>query len=182
MTENDETNESLETPGPEANLPDDRLAAVERERDETKERMLRLAAEFENWKKRSRREQEDAQFKAKENVLKDILEVADNLERAMASMGESTDAKAVREGVSLVLRLFYQKLERHDVKAIESKGKPFDPRIHEAVAQVPSSDVAAGAIVEELVKGYNLGDRLLRPASVVVAVAPSSGAGDRGAP
>ncbi|MCG5054743.1 MAG: nucleotide exchange factor GrpE [Myxococcales bacterium] len=149
-----------------------RLAQAERERDDNRERMLRIAAEFENWKRRARRDQDDAQFKAKEQVLKDILEVADNLERALSSMGESTDAKAVRDGVSLVLRLFQQKLERHEVRPIEAKGKPFDPRVHEAVASVPSADVPVGAVLEELVKGYNLGERLLRPASVVVALAP----------
>ena len=151
----------------------DRIAQLEREKQEIHERMLRVAAEFENWKKRSRREQEDAQFKAKEQVLKDILEVVDNMERALSSMTESTDAKAVKDGVALVLRLFHQKLERHEVRVFESKGKAFDPRLHEAVARVPSSEVSPGAVVEELVKGYNLGERLLRPASVVVA-APAS--------
>ena len=154
--------------------PHDPVAQLEREKLEIHERMLRLAAEFENWKKRARREQEDAQFNAKEKVLKDILEVVDNMERAAASMTEATDPKAVKDGVALVLRLFHQKLERHEVRVFESKGKAFDPRLHEAVARVPSTDVSAGAVVEELVKGYNMGERLLRPASVVVAVAPAS--------
>lgn len=154
--------------------PEDPIAQLEREKLETHERMLRLAAEFENWKKRARREQEDAQFNAKEKVLKDILEVVDNMERAVASMTDATDPKAVKDGVALVLRLFHQKLERHEVRVFESKGKAFDPRVHEAVARVPSADVSAGAVVEELVKGYNMGERLLRPASVVVAVAPAS--------
>ncbi len=192
MSENEDTNttpinpanasanaESAES-GEAANVnsaPVDKMAQLEQEKRETHERMLRLAAEFENWKKRARREQEDAQFKAKEQVLRDILEVVDNMERAMSSMTDATDPKAVKDGVALVLRLFHQKLERHEVRAIDSKGKAFDPHIHEAVARVPSTSVAAGAVVEELVKGYNMGDRLLRPASVVVAVAPTPPAG-----
>lgn len=177
MTDNDQTNTNPETAASQGEAPADRMAELEREKLETHERMLRLAAEFENWKKRARREQDDAQWKAKEQVLKDILEVVDNMERALSSLTDTSDPKAVKDGVSLVLRLFHQKLERHDVRPIEAKGKAFDPRVHEAVARVPSTDVAAGAVVEELVKGYNMGDKLLRPASVVVAVAPSSGEG-----
>lgn len=184
MTENEDTQNSTEQAaaasdaesaagaGPQTTT--DPVAQLEREKQEIHERMLRLAAEFENWKKRARREQEDAQFNAKEKVLKDILEVVDNMERAFSSMTDATDPKAVKDGVALVLRLFHQKLERHEVRVFESKGKAFDPRVHEAVARVPSSDVSAGAVVEELVKGYNMGERLLRPASVVVAVAPAS--------
>lgn len=184
MTENDQTdpNETPASTAPPASPPEetasaagsgDRVAELEREKEETRERMLRLAAEFENWKKRARREQEDAQFKAKEQVLKDILEVVDNMERALSSLTDTSDPKAVKDGISLVLRLFHQKLERHEVRPIEAKGKAFDPRVHEAVARVPSSEVQAGAVVEELVKGYNIGERLLRPASVVVAEAPA---------
>lgn len=182
MTENEDTNTPTPTNSADGDVapaeaaPVDKMAQLEQEKRETHERMLRLAAEFENWKKRARREQDDAQFKAKEQVLKDILEVVDNMERAMSSMTDATDPKAVKDGVALVLRLFHQKLERHEVRAIDAKGKAFDPRIHEAVARVPSTDVAAGAVVEELVKGYNMGERLLRPASVVVAVAPAPAA------
>ncbi|MDX2021434.1 MAG: nucleotide exchange factor GrpE [Deltaproteobacteria bacterium] len=179
MTENQDTQaptDSADAPGAAAPdvSPEDRIATLEQEKNDLRERMLRVAAEFENWKKRARKDQDDAQFRAKEQVLKDVLEVVDNLERALSSMTETSDSKAVKDGVNLVLRLFHQKLERHDVKVIESKGKAFDPRIHEAVAQVPSTDVPVGAIVDELVKGYNMGERLLRPAAVVVAIAPPS--------
>jgi molecular chaperone GrpE len=95
----------------------------------------------------------------------------DNLDRALAAFDGASDPKAVEQGVALVLRLFQSKLERLDVKPFESKGQPFDPRIHDAISQVPTDDHPAGVVVTELQRGYRLGDRLLRPASVVVAVA-----------
>jgi molecular chaperone GrpE len=177
MNENDQSQPVTDAPvepAVEVVSLEDRIVQLEQEKNDMRERMLRVAAEFENWKKRSRKDQEDAQFRVKEQILKDVIEVADNLERAISSLTDASDSKAVKDGVGLVLRMFSQKLERYDVKAFESKGKSFDPRLHEAVARVPSTDVPVGGIVEELVKGYNLGDRLLRPASVVVAVAPPS--------
>lgn len=160
---------AAEEPTPEA-----RIATLEAEKGEMRERMLRIAADFDNWKKRARREQADAEVKGKESLLRDILEVADNLDRALGSMGDKPEAQSIKEGVTLVSRLFAQKLERNDVKVVEAKGKPFDPRLHEAVARNPTADVPAGTVIEELQRGYMLGDRLIRPALVVVAVAPPS--------
>jgi molecular chaperone GrpE len=162
-------------PSAPAGSPEERIAALEAEKGELRDRMLRIAAEFENWKKRARKEQSDADSKGREAVLKDVLEVMDNLERAVAA--GTTDVQAIIQGVNLVLRLFYSKLERHDVKAVEAKGKPFDPRLHDAISQVPSAEVAPGTVISELQKGYRIGERLLRPASVVVAVAPPVGEG-----
>lgn len=162
----------------------DRVAALEAEKNEARERMLRIAAEFENFKKRTRREQADAEAKAKETVLRDMLEIVDNLERAVG-FSENTDPKALVQGVQLVLRLFQNKLERYDVKPVEAKGQPFDPRLHDAISQVPTADAPPGSVVNEVQKGYRIGDRLLRPAMVAVAVAPappggaSQGSGDK---
>ncbi len=170
---------SSSTPSPDARAaltPEERLPLLEAEKLEMRERMLRIAAEFENYKKRARRDQADSETKGKQAVLRDILEVIDNLERAMAASGESADAKGILEGVTLVLRLFQSKLERHEVRAIDSKGLPFDPRVHDAISRVPSADVAPGTVLSELQRGYRIGDRLLRPASVVVAVAPPAAA------
>jgi molecular chaperone GrpE len=153
--------------------PEERLAAVTAERDDMKDRMLRIAAEFENWKKRSRKEQTEAVAQARESVLKDVLEIADNLERATGAQAQKTDAAAVVKGVNLVLRLFQQKLERYEVRPFETVGQPFDPRIHEAISRV-ESDVPAGAIANELQKGYRVGERLLRPAMVSVSSGPKS--------
>jgi molecular chaperone GrpE len=164
--------------GPPA-TPEERIAALEAEKVELRDRMLRIAAEFENWKKRSRREQTEAESKGREAVVRDMLEVIDNLERASAA-ATGGDPQGIQQGVQLVLRLFYSKLERYDVRPIEAKGTPFDPRMHDAISQVPTADVPPGTVISELQKGYKIGDRLLRPATVVVAIAPPATAGPNG--
>jgi molecular chaperone GrpE len=112
---------------------------------------------------------------ARESVLRDFLEIVDSLERATIAWGDGkeSDAKSVRDGVDLVLRQFRSKLERYDVKPMEATGVRFDPRMHEAVSQVPSATVTPGLVLHELQKGYLIGEKLLRPAMVVVAAAPS---------
>lgn len=155
--------------------PEERIASLTAERDEIKDRMLRIAADFENWKKRARKEQTDAVAQAREAVLRDMLEVVDNLERASAQTAGgkgAVDGAAVLKGVSLVLRLFQQKLERYEVKPFEAAGQPFDPHVHEAISRVESADVPSGNVAAELQKGYKVGDRLLRPAMVSVSTGP----------
>ncbi len=161
-------------PVPVPPTPEERIATLEAEKGEIRDRMLRIAADFDNWKKRSRKEQADVEARAREAVLRDLLEVADNLERATASLGDGkqTDAKSVREGVDLVLRQFRSKLERYQVKPLEAVGQAFDPRYHEAISQTPTAEVKPGSIVHELQKGYLIGEKLLRPALVVVAAPP----------
>jgi molecular chaperone GrpE len=159
------------------------IEALTAERDEMKDRMLRVAAEFENWKRRSRKEQDDAEAKARETVLRDMLDVIDNLERAVgafegpagapASKG-APDGAAVLKGVNLVLRLFQSKLERYNVKPIAARGEAFDPKIHEAISRVETADVPPGSVAVELQRGYRIGERLLRPAMVSVATAPAT--------
>lgn len=168
-------------PAPElpAPTPEERVVALEAEKAELRDRMLRIAADFDNWKKRSRKELTDTEARSKENVLRDFLEVIDNLERATASWSNKPDKKdvdlaTIRDGVDLVLRQFRSKLERYQVKPVEAKGLPFDPRFHEAISQVPAPDAKPGTVVHELQKGYQIGDRLLRPAMVVVAIAAPS--------
>lgn len=163
-------------PAPEAQPPsaEEKVALLEAEKSEIKDRMLRIAAEFENYKKRARKDQSDGEARAREAVLRDLLEVTDNLERAKASWSgaKESDANAIREGVELVLRQFHSKLERYQVKPVEAVGQPFDPRFHEAISQAPTADVKPGSVLHELQKGYMIGDKLLRPAMVVVAAAP----------
>jgi len=185
MSEDDQTTNGTATPAPEPAAapppgPEERIAALEAEKAEIKDRMLRIAAEFENWKKRSRKEQTDIEAKVREAVLRDMLEVIDNLDRATAATGGATDLQSVQQGIALVLRLFAQKLERYDVKPLDAKGQPFDPRLHEAISQAPSAEVAPGTVLSELQKGYKIGERLLRPAAVVVAVAPPASDTSRG--
>jgi len=156
--------------------PEERVVQLEAEKAELRDRMLRIAADFDNWKKRSRKELSDTEARSKEGVLRDLLEVIDNLERATASWSDKKDIdpNTIRDGVDLVLRQFRSKLERYQVKIVDTKGAPFDPRFHEAISQVPSPDAKPGTVVHELQKGYMIGDRLLRPAMVVVAVAAPS--------
>jgi molecular chaperone GrpE len=150
-----------------------RLAALEAERNDIKDRLLRLAAAFENYKKRARVTQTEAEAAVRERVLKDVLDITDNLERATdAHSGDTAaDAAAIVKGVALVLRVLQQKLERYEVRPFEAKGQTFDPRVHEAISRVPS-DVPAGAVAIELQKGYRIGDKLLRPAMVSVSTGP----------
>jgi len=155
-----------------AATPEERIAALAAERDDMKDRMLRVAAEFENWKKRARKEQMDSTNEARERVLKDMLEVIDNLERAVAMQtggNGSVDGPAVLKGVDLVLRLFKQKLERYEVRPFEATGQPFDPRVHEAISRVEHPQIPSGSVAVELQKGYRVGERLLRPALVSVS-------------
>jgi molecular chaperone GrpE len=165
--------------------PEQKIAALQAERDEIKDRMLRIAAEFENWKKRARKEQTDGEAKAREGVLRDMLEVVDNLDRA-ATQGQAggnghVDTAALLKGVSLVLRLFQQKLERYDVRPFDAQGQPFDPRQHEAISRVEHAEVPSGSVAVELQKGYKVGDRLLRPAMVSVSTGPKGAAAPGGA-
>ncbi len=155
-----------------AATPEERLSTLAAERDEYKDRMLRVAAEFENWKKRARKEQTDSVAEARERVLKDMLEVVDYLERAvgMQTAGNGVvDGPAVLKGVDLVLRLLKQKLERYEVRPFDAAGQPFDPRVHEAISRVEHAEIPAGSVAAELQKGYRVGERLLRPAMVSVS-------------
>jgi molecular chaperone GrpE len=163
--------------GPAVAGPEERIAALQAERDELKDRWMRVAAEFENFKKRSRITAAEGEANVRERVLKDVLDIADNLERATEA-GKGMDGAAVLKGVTLVLRLLQQKLERYDVKGFEAKGQPFDPRQHEAISRVESADVPAGNVAVELQKGYKIGEKLLRPAMVSVSTGPASGKDD----
>jgi molecular chaperone GrpE len=165
---------------PPPSTPEEKIASLEAERNDTKDRMLRIAADFENWKKRARKEQTDAEGRVREGVLKDMLEVVDNLERATSAYVNAengqVDGAAVLKGVNLVLRLFQSKLERYGVKPFDAKGEPFDPRLHEAISRIPTDEVPPGNVAAEMQKGYRIGDKLLRPAIVAVA-APSKAEG-----
>jgi molecular chaperone GrpE len=154
---------------------------------DTHERLLRAAAEFDNFKKRALREKEDVQKFGVERLLKDFLPVMDNLERAL-DHAEQHDHSQVIEGVKLVQKLFETTLAKHGVQGFSAVGQPFDPSLHEALMQ-QESDQPAGTVVSEMARGYKLNDRLVRPAAVVVAKArtpaggppaPSGTAGDGG--
>jgi molecular chaperone GrpE len=146
-----------------------KLDACEKDAKDNKDRWLRAAADLENTRKRTKREIEDAKFEAKNKVLKEMLPVVDNLERAIEHAG-AEGKNPIVEGVQLVLRQFTTAFERLEVNAIDAMGQPFDPNLHEAISQ-QESDQPPGTIVQVLQRGYRMGDRLLRPALVVVAKA-----------
>jgi molecular chaperone GrpE len=134
---------------------------------DTHERLLRAAAEFDNFKKRAVKEKEDTQKFGSERLLKDFLPVMDNLERALEH-ADQHDPKQVLEGVRLVQKLFDSTLARHGVVGFSAVGQPFDPSLHEALMQ-KESDEPPNTVVSEMARGYRLHDRLVRPAAVVVA-------------
>jgi molecular chaperone GrpE len=134
-----------------------------------KEQLLRTAADFDNYRKRSRREIDDAHKRGREELLRELLPVFDNLERAAAHAGQATDAKAVADGVNMVLRQFLDTLGKIGIRRISAAGQVFDPMMHEAIHQVETADYPPGTVVEEAQPGYAMGDRLVRAAMVVVA-------------
>jgi molecular chaperone GrpE len=140
---------------------------------EAHERMLRAAADLENYKKRAQREKEDLQKFGNEKLLKDLLPVLDNLDRALAAAASDDPLRA---GVVLVRTAFEQVLGRYGVKPFSALGQPFDPALHEALMQVPTADKPAGTVVVEHARGFTLHERLVRPALVGVAVAPPASA------
>ena len=150
------------------------LQAKEKEANENYDRYLRQVAESENFRKRANRERDEAIRFANEALVKDLLPVIDNLERAVAHAKDGGNGKPLVEGVEMVLRGFFDTLAKHGVVPIAAVGQRFDPEKHEAMAQIESGTYEPDTVVEEYHKGYLLRDRLLRPALVSVAKTPKS--------
>lgn len=148
------------------------LAAKDLEAKTNYDRFMRQAAELDNFKKRASREREDAVRFANESLIKDLLPVIDNLERAVAHASGGGNGNPIVEGVEMVLKGLLDALAKHGVTQISAVGQPFDPTMHEAMAQVESQTHQPNSVVDELHKGYTLRNRLLRPALVSVAKAP----------
>ncbi len=152
---------------------EDRCEMAEQESKQNYERLLRVSADFENFKKRSFRETDDFRKYANELLLLELLTVVDNLERAIQSTsGENNEAGCVIEGVEMTLKALLKIFERFSVKLIEAVGKPFDPNFHQAMMQEASDLYPENTIISEFQKGYMLHDRLLRPSMVVVSKGP----------
>lgn len=143
------------------------------ERDRMREQLLRIAADFDNFRKRSRKEIEEVRRRAIEDTLREVLPLVDNLERAVGAASEASDVSAVVQGVQMVLRSFDDIASRLGLKRVPAVGHQFDPTCHDAMQQQETDQHAPGTIVAEVVPGYYLGERLLRPAMVVVAKPPS---------
>lgn len=166
--DNDPQESPAATQSPDAQGADAALDALRREKDALQDRLLRTAAEFDNYRKRIDRERRDQADAAVADALEDLLPIMDNLERALqAPAGEDVDA--YRKGVELIHKQMTDLLRKRGVKPIGAVGAIFDPNYHQAVVQEVSTDHRDGEVMEELRRGYMLGDRLLRPAMVKVA-------------
>jgi molecular chaperone GrpE len=158
---------------PEPPAPDPLVVAQE-DLKKTRDQLLRTAADFDNFRKRARRDVDDAQRRGSEEMLKALLPVFDNLERAAQHADQSPEAKAIAEGVRMVLKQLGDTLARMNIKRVPGVGTPFDPLVHEAIQQLESAEHPAGTIIAEIAPGYALGDKLIRAAMVVVAKPPAS--------
>ena len=163
-------------PAPSVPELEEQLTQLEAERDEHLNDLKRVAADFENYRKRVARDQESLVARAHERLVKELLPVLDDLERALAAAEEHEEAK-LEEGVRLVHEELKAALTREGLAEIETNGR-FDPHVHEALLSQPS-DAEEGSVLEVVQKGYRLGDRVVRPARVVVAAAPQEADGDR---
>ncbi|MGA0595120.1 nucleotide exchange factor GrpE [Enterovirga sp. CN4-39] len=150
----------------------DRIAELEAEKTDLKERLLRTLAEMENLRRRTEREIQDARTYGVTNFARDMLTVADNIRRALDNVpaGAADGAtKALVEGIELTERDLLKTLERHGVKKVEPQGQKFDPNMHQAMFEVPNEELPAGTVTQVIQTGYAIGDRVLRPALVGVS-------------
>lgn len=156
------------------------LEAKDKELAELKDKYLRALADFENGRKRLRQQSEESAKLQKESVLRDVLPIVDNLERALDAARGNTDAKTIIQGVEMVVRSLLDFLRIHGVTQVKAVGQSFDPNLHEAVDHVESDAHAPNTVVAEFHRGYQIGDRTLRPARVSVAKSKSSASSDGG--
>jgi len=145
---------------------------LESEKNDLMRRLQRSQADLDNYRKRARRDLEETKTQAAESFIRSLLPVLDNFERAMEAGENAANPHAVVEGVKLVYQQFLDILKARGIEQIEAKDQPFDPSIHEAVQQQPTDEFQPGTCIIELARGYRMNDHLLRPARVVVSVAP----------
>ncbi len=147
------------------------LTALQEKYDTLNQQYLRLAADFENFRKRQEQERENLLKFGTENALKKLIEVLDNFERGKKALEKVEDCEKVKESFDLVHKQVVDALTKMGLETIETEGKEFDPNFHDAVMQTPTSEQPEHTIINELQKGYKMGDKVLRPALVNVATA-----------
>jgi len=150
----------------------DPLVAAEQERDEYLDALQRLKAEFDNYRKRVARDQQELAARSHERLVKELVPILDDLERALEAVAQHEEAQ-LEEGVRLVHRSLGDLLAREGLKEVDTSGK-FDPHTQEALLSQPSNE-EEGSVIQVLQKGYSLGDRVLRPARVVISAGPNDG-------
>ena len=146
---------------------EDKTAELEAQLQEKNDRILRLQADFENFRRRTAKEKEELVAVITQNILTDFLPLLDNFERAMAV--EQTDGEAFQKGVEMIFTQLREVMEKHGLENIEAEGAPFDPNVHQAVMRIENPDVEDGTITQVLQKGYQAKGRVIRPAMVQVA-------------
>ncbi len=160
----------------------DPSAQLREERDKYRDQLLRTAADFDNFRKRTRKDLEDAERRGKEDVIREVLPVLDNLERALGAAAAlpadagPAEVKAIIDGVKMVLKLFDDQASRMGLARVKTVGERFDPSLHDAIQQVETDEHAPGTVIQEVVPGYRLGEKLVRPAMVIVARKPAASA------
>lgn len=166
--ENEEQNLQDEPEVEETTVEISEIEKLSAELAEAKDKYLRLYSEFDNFRRRTAKEKIDTILNATEGLLKDLLPVIDDFQRAKEAMAKSEDVEALREGVDLIYSKFYKVLENKGLKSIEAKDQPFDVELHESVTQFAAGEDKKGLVIEELEKGYFLNDKVIRYAKVVV--------------
>jgi len=179
MTDTTSGTDGVETETPETAAPaetaPDPVAALTKETADLKDRLLRTLAEMENLRRRTEREVADARAYGVTSFARDILAVADNMERALKALDEEirdkaeAGVKALLDGVELTERELIKVMEKHGVRKIEPQGQKFDPNLHQAMLEIPDASVPAGTVVQIMQPGYTIGERVLRPALVGVS-------------
>lgn len=170
-----------QAPPVEARVPGEDLKALREKAaraDEYYDRLLRTAADLENFKKRAERERGELLKFGQEELMGDLIIVIDNFERALASPESAAGAKGLMEGVSLIRKQFLSVLGKFGLRPIEAVGQKFNPEFHEAVAQIETNEHPEGTVVGEQLRGYTLNGRLLRPSVVTIAAPPKGGTGE----
>jgi molecular chaperone GrpE len=165
-----------ERPGMDGNPAVDEVDELRREVAEKNDRLLRALAEADNVRRRAQRDREESARYAGEGMLRDLIPVLDNLDRALDAARNAGEAPGIVDGVELIRREFLKVLERHGVTRYSALGQRFDPNQHEAIARIVSVDNEPGTVVAETVPGYSLRGRILRAAQVAVAAAPDEDA------
>ena len=168
---NEETAQTSENKDEKKAESNSELEELQQKYDTLNQQYLRLAADFDNYRKRQAQEREDHLKFGTENALKKMIEVLDNFERGKKALENVEDCAKVKESFDLVHKQVFDALAKLGLEVIETEGKPFDPNFHDAVMQTPTSEHPEHTIINELQKGYKMGDKVLRPALVNVATA-----------
>jgi molecular chaperone GrpE len=172
VSETNDGKEATSSPATDQTELDDSMESLQSDLDRFRDLALRSQADFENYKKRSTREKDDAIKYANSALLERLLPIVDNFDLGLAAARGEGQASPIYSGMSLVLKQLHDFLADNGLQVIEAVGKKFDPNLHEAIAHEPSREIHEGAVIRQTRRGYRFKDRLLRPSSVVVSSGP----------